>query len=173
MDELLLSASRFRVVRRMIQIGEAEPVAKELVIHPGAAAILPVLPDGRVILVRNWRWSINRELLELPAGTLEPLEKPDVCARRELEEETGYRAGRITPLVRFYTSPGVMTELMNVFVASDLTAGEQNLSQDEKISVAELTWDEIDEAIRNLRIMDGKTLAALLYYRFYWNAEGR
>ncbi len=164
-DEILLKSGKFKVVHRMIDVGSGEPTSKDLIIHPGAAVVLPMLDAERVVMVRNWRWSINRELLELPAGTLEPLEEPEDCAYRELEEETGYTAGTIRPLCRFYTSPGLLTELMHAFVASDLTAGEQHLSNDEKIRVEIMSFAEIDHAIKVGRIMDGKTLATFLYFR--------
>ena len=93
MDEVLLKASRFKVVRRLIHRDGSEPIPRELVVHPAGAVVLPVTADGRVVMVRNWRWSIDRELLELPAGKVEPLEQPEACALRELAEETGYSAG--------------------------------------------------------------------------------
>lgn len=163
MDELLLQTRKFKVVRRLIENGN-EAVSKELVIHPGGAAVLPIMNDGRVVMVRNYRWSINRELLELPAGTLAPLEDPEDCALRELEEETGFTAETITPLCRFYTSPGVATELIHVFVATGLHPGDQKLSRDERIKVEVMSFEEIDDALKNGKIMDGKTMAALLHY---------
>lgn len=165
MDEQLLKTRKFKVVRRLIDRGENEPVAKDLVIHPGSAVILPITDDGKVVMVRNFRWSINRELLELPSGTLELLEEPEACACRELEEETGYVAGILRPLCRFYTSPGVLTELMHVFIATELHPGEQNLSAGEKIEVEIMDFEEINRGIRTSKIMDGKTLSTLLYYQ--------
>lgn len=164
-DEIVLQSNKFKVVRRLVDVGKDTPIKKELIIHPGSAVILPILDDGKVIMVKNWRWSIDRELLELPAGTIEPLEEPEECACRELEEETGYIAGNLRPLCRFYTSPGIMTELMHVFVATDLKRGKQHLSEDEKISTIVLSFNEINAAIRTGRIMDGKTLTTLLYYQ--------
>jgi len=164
-DEILLKSGKFRVVHRMIDAGAGEAVPKDLIIHPGAAVILPITADGKVVMVRNLRWTINRELLELPAGTLEPLEEPQECALRELEEETGFHAGTLRPLCRFYTSPGLMTELMHAFVATDLTPGQQHLSSDEQIRVEIVSFDEIDHSIRVGKIMDGKTLAPILYYK--------
>jgi ADP-ribose pyrophosphatase len=164
-DEILLKSRKFKVVHRMIDGGTAEPVSKDLIIHPGAAVVLPITDDGKVVMVRNYRWSIDRELLELPAGTLEPLEEPQICAYRELEEETGFIAGALRPLCRFYSSPGLMNELIHSFVATDLKAGHQHLSVDEKIQVEILSFDEIDHNIRIGNIMDGKTLATLLYYK--------
>jgi len=163
-DEILLTSRKFKVVRRMIDAGTTESVSKDLVIHPGAAVVLPITTNGEVVLVKNFRWTINRELLELPAGTLEPLEEPQECAYRELEEETGFHAGTLRPLCRFYSSPGIMNELIYAFVATDLTPGPQHLSKDEKIQVEIVSFDEVDHYIRVGKIMDGKTLATILYY---------
>ncbi|MFA5864261.1 MAG: NUDIX hydrolase [Phycisphaerae bacterium] len=164
-DELLLKCGKFKVVRRMIEAGTSQTVPKDLVIHPGAAVILPITEKNKVVMVRNYRWSIDRELLELPAGTLETLEEPQECAYRELEEETGFIAGTLRPLCRFYSSPGITNELLHAFVATDLKPGTQHLSNDEKIQVEILTFDQIDHAIRIGKIMDGKTLATILYYK--------
>lgn len=164
-DKVLLTTRKFKVVNRYVDTGLGEPVPNDIVLHPGGTVILPITDDGRVVMVRNWRWSINRELLELPAGTIEPLEEPEDCACRELEEETGYSCGKIRPLCRFYSSPGVMTELLYAFLATELQAGQQNLAPDEKITIEIMSFDELDHAIREGQIMDGKTLATLLYYK--------
>lgn len=164
MDELVLQAKKFKVVRRSIGTTGNQPMQKDMIIHPGAAVIIPVMDDGRIVMVENFRWTINRELLELPAGTLEPLETPETCATRELEEETGYSAERIEPLCRFYSSPGIATELMHIFVAKGLKPGQQNLSADEQIKVVPMTVEDIRRAIGAGRIMDGKTIAAILYF---------
>jgi ADP-ribose pyrophosphatase len=164
-DEIVLKSRKFKVVHRTIDTISGQPETRDLIIHPGAAVILPITADNKVVMVRNYRWSINRELLELPAGTLEPLEDPQACAYRELEEETGFTAGTLRPLCRFYSSPGLMTELMHAYVATDLTPGPQHLSSDEKIKVETMSFEEIEHAIRIGQIMDGKTLATILHYR--------
>ena len=164
-DEILLKSRKFRVVRRSIESGDGNQEKRDLIIHPGAAVILPITSDKKVVMVRNYRWSITRDLLELPAGTLEILEDPQACAFRELEEETGYTAGTLRPLCRFYSSPGLMTELMHAYVATDLTPGPQHLSSDEKIKVEIMSFEEIEHAMRIGRIMDAKTMATILHYR--------
>jgi len=106
MHQHLLTAHTFAVERRtFVRPGEAT-VTREIVVHPGAVVILPFLPDGRIVMIRNYRYTIEDELWELPAGTREPNETPIETARRELEEETGYRARTMTPQMEFYTSPG-------------------------------------------------------------------
>ena len=139
-------------------------MVREVVVHPGAVTILPLLDDGRIVLIRNQRLTIGQELLELPAGTLEPGEPPRDCALRELEEETGYRADTISPLCEFYTTPGICTERMWVFVARDLTHTQQNLQGAEQIRVCVLTIDEVRRMLRAGEIEDGMTIAALGTY---------
>jgi ADP-ribose pyrophosphatase len=132
-----------------------------MVAHPGAVAIVPLLAPDQVVLIRNYRFTVDQELLELPAGTLEPPEPPIVCAARELEEETGYLAGRLEPLCEFYTSPGFTNERMHVFVATDLKPGAQKLEASEQIRVEVLPLAEALEATADGRIVDAKTIAAL------------
>ena len=123
--------------------------------------ILPLLDDGRVVMIRNFRYTVGRELLELPAGTREPDESPLYTAHRELEEETGYRAQHMEPLVEFYASPGILTERMYVFVARGLTVSEQNLQESEKITVVTFDIPTIRKMLVAGELEDGKTIAAL------------
>lgn len=143
---------------------------RELVAHPGAVVILPLL-DDQVVMIRNHRWAINRELWELPAGTLEPPEPPDLCAGRELVEETGYRAGRIVPLINFYSSPGFCSELLHTFVATDLEHVGQHLEETEKIQVELLPFTSVLEMVKSNQICDAKTIATLLYYDGFLRAK--
>lgn len=155
---------RFSVERRRIPVGEGREHEVDLVIHPGAAVILPVLDDGRIVMVSNVRPAAGDTLLELPAGTIDPPESPRECAERELTEETGYRAASLTPLVSFFASPGICTEKMHVFVARGLQAGKQELDAGEQIEMRIMEYDELLAAVRDGRIVDGKTIAALLYF---------
>ncbi|HSW46678.1 MAG TPA: NUDIX hydrolase, partial [Phycisphaerae bacterium] len=111
MDETILRARKFTVIRRTYDHPSLGQVAREMVVHPGAVTILPLLSAEEVVLIHNTRFTVGRELLELPAGTLDPPESPIDCAARELEEETGYVAGRLEPLCEFYTTPGFTDEL--------------------------------------------------------------
>jgi ADP-ribose pyrophosphatase len=139
-------------------------VEREVCVHPGAVVVLPLRPDGSVVLIRNNRHAIGQVLLELPAGTLEKDEDPAKCAARELLEETGYRAGRIEPLATFYTSPGVLTEKMYAFVAYDLTKEETALEEGEEIELAPAPMSQAIAMCSDGRIMDGKTIASLLMF---------
>jgi ADP-ribose pyrophosphatase len=141
-----------------------DPVRRDVVVHPGAVVILPILDARRIVMIRNYRYAVEKELWELPAGTLEPDETPIETARRELEEESGYRAGRIVPLQEFYTSPGVLDERMHAFVATELTEVGQNLQGTERITVRVLDRDEVRRMLVDGELADGKTIAVLGLY---------
>ena len=111
--ETILKSRVFDVQRRTYDLGGGKTLLREFVVHPGAVVIVPRLDDGRFVMIRNMRRPVEEELLELAAGTREPSEKPIETAARELEEETGYQAGRIEPFIEFYTSPGFCTERMH------------------------------------------------------------
>lgn len=164
--ERLLTGTRISVDRVTVDTPSG-PVAREVVVHPGAVVVLPVLLDGRVVLIRNRRVAVGETLLELPAGTLNAGEDPAACALRELAEETGYRAERLEPLLRFYPSPGVLDEVMHGFLATGLRAGAQDLDAGEEIAVAPMTPEALDDALRSGAIRDGKTLALLLWWERY------
>ncbi|MHC5114740.1 MAG: NUDIX hydrolase [Planctomycetota bacterium] len=142
--------------------GDGRDVVREIVHHPGAVVIVPVLDDDRVVLIRNHRIAVDETLWELPAGTMEPGEVPAVTAARELAEETGYEAARISPLAEFYTSPGFCDELLHVFVAEDLSFVGQKLEAGETIEAHPLPRGEVLEMIADGRIRDAKTIAGVL-----------
>lgn len=160
----LLEGKKFAVDRVEVPTRAGGHVRRELVVHPGAVAILPVLRDGRIVLIRNRRFAVGKQLWEIPAGTLEAGEEPAACAARELEEEAGYRAGRIRPLGAFFTTPGFCDERMFVFVADELVATAQALEDAEDIEVHPVTPGELDRMVAAGEIEDGKTLAALFLY---------
>ncbi len=162
--EILLEAGRFRVVRISRRLADGTLHSREIVQHPGAVVILPLLADGRVCLIRNYRMTVGETLLELPAGTLDAGEDPAETARRELVEETGYRAGRLEKLHEFYTSPGVMTERMHLFLATDLTAGPAALEPEEEIQTQLVAWEEAMRLVDSRQVRDAKSLVALLFY---------
>jgi len=163
-EELLLSAKVFRVVAG-VEIGaDGRRHARQIIRHPGAAVVLPVLEDGRVVLIRNYRIAVEQTLVELPAGTLDPGEEPVETARRELAEETGYRARRMELLAELYSSPGILDERMHLFLATGLAPGEPDLQGGEQIEPLVVPWREAMEMVRSGAIRDAKTLVGLLYY---------
>ena len=162
--ELLLTAAKFNVARLRFEGPDGSEMIRDVVEHPGAAVILPLLDDGRVVLIRNLRRTVGKTLWELPAGTLEPDEAPEVCAAREVEEETGYRAGTIAPLVEFFASPGVLNERMHGFLATDLVQTEQALDEGEQIEAFAIPQWQVRDMLKDGHIEDGKTIALLLYW---------
>jgi ADP-ribose pyrophosphatase len=125
--------------------------------------ILPLLDGDRVCLIRNFRIAVGKTLVELPAGTLEghtPLE----TAHRELQEETGYCAGRMEPLCQFQMSPGILNERMHLFAASQLTPGDMALEAGEEIETLEVDWAQALSMVHSGEIEDAKTMLALLFY---------
>jgi ADP-ribose pyrophosphatase len=135
---------------------------REIVEHPGAVAIVAVDVDGSVMLVRQIREAARKQLLELPAGTLEEGESPLASARRELEEETGFTGGTWRELTAFYTTPGFCRERMHLFVAEGVEAGEASPEADEELELVRWRVDEIPDRLGEIE--DAKTLAGLLLY---------
>ena len=168
--ESLWKAERFEIERRTVLLAEGGEHSREVIQHPGAAVILPVFEDGRICLIRNYRMAIDVNLLELPAGTLEPPEPPIVTAERELREETGYSCGSITSLGEFFMSPGILNEKMHAFLARDLTAGDSALEEGELIEREILSEPEVREKIAAGELQDSKTLSTLL---LYWQQRER
>jgi ADP-ribose pyrophosphatase len=169
---ILFQGRRFRVEQAIQVSPDGTSHIREVVRHPGAVVILPLLDDGRVCFVRNYRVAVDQTLIELPAGTLEPDEAPADTAVRELAEETGYRAGQIEHLITFCMSPGILDEQMHFFVAKDLQAGPLALEAGEDIEPLLCTWDEALQMVRRAEIRDSKTLAGLLYYHTFLKDEG-
>ncbi|GED66575.1 ADP-ribose diphosphatase [Brevibacillus reuszeri] len=134
---------------------------REIVNHQGAVAVLPLTDDGKMVVVRQFRKPLECTIVEIPAGKLEIGEEALACAKRELEEETGYVAENYTLLSSFYTSPGFADELLHVFVATGLTKGESRPDEDEFVDVLELTLDEAHDLHRTGEIRDAKTVVAL------------
>jgi ADP-ribose diphosphatase len=140
-------------------------VRREVVRHPGAVVILPILDNSRVVLIQNERPALGRAIYELPAGTLERPEPPAECAGRELIEETGYRAATLTPLGRFYTSPGMSDELMWAFLAKGLIHEGQRLEEDERLTVSPVHLEQAFEMVDKGELLDGKSILTLLLAR--------
>lgn len=143
---------------------DGRPVRRELVLHPGAVVVLPLLDSNRVVLVRNRRPSVGETLLELPAGTLQPPEPVEAAAARELAEETGYAAERWRRLAEFFPSPGILSERMVLFVAENLTPGPLRLENDEQLEPLDVSWSQALGWALDGTIRDAKTLVGLLLW---------
>jgi ADP-ribose pyrophosphatase len=162
--ELLLETRRFRVVRHTQPLADGTVHKRETVVHPGAVVIVGLPDPDHVVLIRNYRIAVDEELLELPAGTIDPGEDPLQTARRELAEETGYRTENLRRLTEFWVSPGILSERMHLFLATGLQSGPSALEKGEQIRTLVVGWDEALAMIDQQKIHDAKTLAGLLYY---------
>jgi ADP-ribose pyrophosphatase len=137
---------------------------REVITHPGSVVILPVLPDGRIVMVRQYRHATRQYLWELVAGRKEPEETPKQGAARELLEETGYRAKRFKIFLDFFPTPGFLEERMYLLLAEGLKAGEAKPEEDEKVEVRPFKLTELKQMIKSGRLRDAKSIAGILYY---------
>ena len=142
---------------------EGRKVRREIIKHPGAAAILAFDEKGKIILVRQHRFP-RGYILEIPAGTLEKGESPKRCALREIQEETGYKAKKMTHLITYYPSVGYNTEKIHCFVASGLTLAKSKLDADEFITVKKMDLSRLIKMIKSGKIIDSKTICAVMVY---------
>jgi ADP-ribose pyrophosphatase len=145
-----------------VRLADGTMADREVVVHRGAVALVPMVDADHVCLVENGRYAVGRTLLEIPAGTIDPGETPDATAPRELAEETGFRAGRIRRIAEWYVSPGVMNERMFLYLCEELTLGPADHQPDEQLKNVVLPWTEAVAMALEGRIEDAKTRLALL-----------
>ena len=145
-----------------IRLADGTIKDREVVIHRGAVAMVAMVDGHYVCLQKNYRYSANKTLIEVPAGTIDPGETPESTAPRELAEETGYRAGRVTKVAEWWVSPGVFTERMHLYLCEDLTAGPAEHQLDEKLENLVVSWDEAVAMAYDGRIEDAKSIVAIL-----------
>jgi ADP-ribose pyrophosphatase len=138
---------------------------REVIRHPGAAAMVPLLGDGRVILIKQYRHAVDRFLWEIPAGTLERGENPLECARRELVEEIGYSAATLEKITEILPAPGYTDERIHIFIATELSPALQNLDADEVLEIKPTPFDRAIEMIGQGHIQDAKTIVGLMVCR--------
>jgi ADP-ribose diphosphatase len=163
-SEVKFAGRRIQVKRdEIIEPGGIRAV-REWVLHPGSVVVMPVFPDGKIVLIRQYRYAAGEELWELVAGHNEPNEDIVTGAHRELLEETGYTAKKMTKMFDFFPSPGLLGELMVVFRAEGLTKGKARPEDDEKITTKILTLKQALDWIRTGKIRDAKTISGVLFY---------
>lgn len=139
---------------------------REVIMHNGGAVVLPITKEGKVVFVKQYRYPFDEFMYELPAGKLEKNEDPEKCATRELTEETGYTSDKVSYLGRIYTSPGFCDEILYIYLAEDLIPGEHNREEGEDgMEMFELTMEEVDKMIADGKIVDGKSISGLYYYK--------
>ncbi len=146
---------------QQVSLSDGTLAPREVVLHRGAVALVPMVDDHHVCLVENERYAVGKVLLEVPAGTIDCGETPEQTAARELVEETGFRAGRIEPIRSWFVSPGVMNERMYLFLCRELEPGIASHQPDERLTTRIVSWDRAMEMVRDGTIEDAKTLLAL------------
>jgi len=151
----------FTVAEDTIQFQNGKQTKWDVLLHDGAAAVVPINHKGNIILVEQYRCVEDGEILEIPAGKLDKGEDPFTCAARELEEETGYKATNITPVGSIYSAVGFSDEIIHIYLATELKKGQMNLDEDEYLNVKEFTLDCVINKILNGEIKDSKTIAAV------------
>lgn len=146
--------------------GTGNKASRQVAVHPGGAVIVPVKDDGKIVLISQYRYPLNEVIYELPAGKLEKGEDPQVCAERELTEETGYTSNKISKLGKIYTSPGFCNEILHIYLAKDLVAGNHAREEGEEgMEMFEFTLDEIEKKIGSGEIVDAKTICGVHCYK--------
>lgn len=149
-----------------IKVPNGNIVKWDFIKHKGAAAVVAVREDGKLLMVRQYRNALDRETLEIPAGGLNSVDEPTkLAAARELEEETGYKAGKLELLLTIHTTVAFCNEKIDIYVATDLQPSKQHLDEDEYINVEAYDIEELAQMVYDCKIQDGKTVSALMTYK--------
>ena len=163
-EESVFDGVLLHVQRDTVKLPNGHETTREWVRHPGASAVLPILPGGDIVLVKQYRYPVGQVTLEVPAGKLDKNEDPINCAIRELEEETGFVADKIKKLTTIATTVGFSDEVIHLYVAEDLSAGKFNPDDDEFINVVKMPFAEALKKIETGEIFDVKTIISILMY---------
>lgn len=163
-SQLIYTGYHIYLTHDHIQLPDGRLSERDVIHHPGAVAMLPLMDDDTVLLVKQYRYAAQCALWEIPAGTLEKDEQPLLAAYRELREETGYVAAEMTPLTDFFSSPGFLNEKLHLFVARKLTLDHQDLDPDEFIDVQPFSKSQVQTMLKDGAFPDAKTQIALLYW---------
>ncbi len=164
-SETLYEGRIIDLVLEDVELPNGKMSKREIVKHPGAVAIIPVTVEGKLVLIRQFRKALERNIVEIPAGKLEVGEKPEVCAMRELEEETGYKTNHMEKVISFYTSPGFADEFVHIYFTNQLEQGVVNPDEDEFVEKLEVTVEEAEKMILTNEIFDAKTAYAVQWLK--------
>ena len=169
-SEKLFHGKVFDLQVDQIEYDSGNLSVRETAVHPGGAVAVPVKSDGKIIFVKQFRYPLQKYLIELPAGKLNKNEDPFICAVRELEEETGYKAGKVEKLGAICTTPGFCTEILHIYIALDLIPGNHNREEGEYgMEIHEYTLAEVEEKIKSGEIIDAKTICGIHLAKNYIN----
>lgn len=172
-DQQIFAGKIIDVHLQKVKLPNGKESYREVVFHPGAVAIIPLTPDGKLIVVRQFRKALNRSIIEIPAGKLEKNEDPHACALRELREETGCTVEQLKKIVSFYTSPGFANEIIHLFLAENCIIGNNQLDEDEFVELVTVTLEEAKQLIAQQQIIDAKTILAVYYWELMLLTDGR
>ncbi len=161
---IIYQGRKIDLALQSVDLSDGSTADREVVIHRGAVALLPMVDRDHVCLLKNYRYTVGRTLWEVPAGTIDAGESPDVTASRELTEETGYLAGCMTRIAEWLVSPGVMTERMFLYLCENLVSGPPAHQPDERMEPVVVAWDEAVRMVDDGRIEDAKSILAILLY---------
>jgi ADP-ribose pyrophosphatase len=159
----VFQGSLLQVKRDQVRLPNGNETGREYIVHPGAVLVIPVLDDGRLVFERQFRYPLRKAFIELPAGKIDPNEDTLITGQRELLEETGYTAREWRYLAALHPCIGYSDEIIHIYLASGLQAGEHSRDHDESLEVFTLTLEEAMQALRRGEITDGKTMIALFW----------
>lgn len=162
-EELMHKGNFLKFVNITVELPDGKIGTRDIIRHPGAAAIIPFIDEETIILVKQFRTALNKVLIELPAGKLEKDEDPLICAKRELEEETGYKSDNIEYLGTIATGAGFTDEVIHLYKATSLYEGIKSGDEDEFIEIYKYKLDDVKKMIKNGEIIDTKTISAFMY----------
>lgn len=163
-SETVYGGRKLRLQVDQVELPSGRRTTREVVYHPGSVGIVPVTREGDVFLIKQYRYAVGSAIYEIPAGTMEKWESPEKCAMRELEEETGFIARKLEKLGQFYTSPGIMNEIMHLYKATHLVkAGKARPPEEENIEVVRIRLSQAIDMIKKGEIMDGKTICGIFW----------
>ena len=160
---IIYYGKKINIRKDEIVLVDGRKTVREVIEHPGSAAIIPFITKDEIILIQQYRHAVKELIYEIPAGTLDKGETFDLCARRELEEEIGYKAGTLEPLIILYPSPGILSETMHLFKATNLVKTQTNYQLDESIKgIAQVKLSDAVEMVKKGTIRDAKTVCSIL-----------
>ncbi len=171
-SEIVFKGRVFDLQVDEIEYNSGNKGIREVAVHNGGAVVVAVKDDGKIIMVKQFRYPFQDFLLELPAGKLEKDEDPELCAARELTEETGYTSKQVTTLGKIYTTPGFCTEVLHIYLAENLLTGNSNREEGEYgMEVFEFSMEELDEKIKSGEIVDSKSISGLHMYKLHLSGK--